>query len=314
MAAQPADPLKLYYFRDPTGNFGDDLNPWLWPQVAPGLLDDREQEMLVGIGTLLNHRLPADPVKHVMGSGAGYGDLPKAGADLVIHAVRGPLTARALGLAPDRAVTDAAVLIRTVSTPPVTGPRSRVGVMFTGHALHQFDWQSVCEEAGFTFISCHWPVERVLPAMLACDVLLTEAMHGAIVADALRVPWIPITCTDIVLSFKWQDWLASLAMTYEPSAVEALVDARHMGSDMRRRSINAVKRSVHTLGLWKPGWGDVPKRDSGPAQIKAARTQLIEASRRKPFLSDERLLHAHVVRFQDLLARLIEAQRTAVCT
>lgn len=301
--------LKLYYFRDPRGNFGDDLNPWLWPKAAPGLLDDDASELLVGIGTLLNHRLPVGPVKHVMGSGAGYGQAPSDVARLVVHAVRGPMTARVLGVPADKVITDAAVLIRGLPLPH-PAPRSKVGVMFTGHALHQFDWASVCQRLGFTFISCHWPVERVLSVMLGCEVLLTEAMHGAIVADALRVPWVPITCTDIVLSFKWEDWLASLDMHYEPSVVEPLVDPLHMGRGLRARGLDAVKRGVHGLGLWRDRWGDVPARAATDRDVALVIRQLREAATRKPFLSDERLLDLHVARYRVLIDGLLQARAT----
>jgi Polysaccharide pyruvyl transferase len=304
-------PLKLHYFRDPHGNFGDDLNPWLWPQVAPGLLDDDASELLVGIGTLLNHRLPAAPKKHVMGSGAGYGDVPRLGPDFVVHAVRGPKTAQLLGLPAERAITDAAVLIRGLPL-PAAAPRAKVGVMFTGHALRHFDWQPLCEQAGFRFISCHWSVERVLAAMLGCDVLLTEAMHGAIVADALRVPWVPITCSEIVLSFKWQDWLASLEMAYEPSTVLPLADPRRLNRGLRGRSVDAIKRSAHGLGLWRSGWGDVPLPPARPRDLLQAQRELADAARRKPFLSDERLLDRHSARFRELLSRLAERRSAAL--
>jgi hypothetical protein len=300
-------PLKLHYFRDPTGNFGDDLNPWMWPQVAPGLLDDDGSELLVGIGTLLNHRLPAGPTKHVMGSGAGYGDVPAMGPEFVVHAVRGPHTAKLLNLAPERAITDAAVLIRGLPLPAATAP-AKVGVMFTGHALRQFDWQALCERAGFKFISCHWSVERVLAEMLGCEVLLTEAMHGAIVADALRVPWVPVTCSEIVLSFKWQDWLASLEMSYEPSSVLPLADPKRLGGGLRRRGVDLAKRSVHRMGLWRSDWGDVPLRPARERDARQAALQLAEAARRRPFLSDERLLDRHAGRFREVLDRLRETR------
>jgi hypothetical protein len=302
--------LKLHYFRDPRGNFGDDLNPWLWPQAAPGLLDDDERELLVGIGTLLNHRLPEGPVKHVMGSGAGYGDAPRGGPGLVVHAVRGPMTARLLGLPADKAITDAAVLIRGLPLPP-PAPRCKVGVMFTGHALQHFDWEAVCARTGFTFISCHWSVQRVLAAMLGCEVLLTEAMHGAIVADALRVPWVPITCTDIVLGFKWQDWLSSLEMSYEPSAVEPLADPRRLGGGLRQRGVQALKRGVHGLGLWREQWGDAPLRASRERDVVLATQQLQAAARRKPYLSDERLLERHVARYRTVIDQLQQARAAA---
>ncbi|MBV5343049.1 hypothetical protein JZU68_05375, partial [bacterium] len=36
------------------------------------------------------------------------------------------------------------------------------------------------------------------------------AMHGAILADALRVPWYPITNSTEILHFKWHDWFRSM--------------------------------------------------------------------------------------------------------
>ncbi|MEM8612949.1 MAG: polysaccharide pyruvyl transferase family protein, partial [Cyanobacteria bacterium P01_H01_bin.105] len=43
-----------------------------------------------------------------------------------------------------------------------------------------------------------------------------EAMHGAIVADALRTAWIPIVTSPRILSFKWRDWCASIGVPYRP--------------------------------------------------------------------------------------------------
>ena len=45
--------MKLVYYQDPKGNFGDDLNPWLWERLLPGRLDDDPSELLVGMGTIL---------------------------------------------------------------------------------------------------------------------------------------------------------------------------------------------------------------------------------------------------------------------
>ena len=33
--------MKLFYYKDPTGNFGDDLNPWIWYSLAPELFNDK---------------------------------------------------------------------------------------------------------------------------------------------------------------------------------------------------------------------------------------------------------------------------------
>ncbi|EGJ09795.1 polysaccharide pyruvyl transferase family protein [Rubrivivax benzoatilyticus] len=292
--------MKLHYFHDPEGNFGDDLNPWLWPRLLPGLLDDDGRELLVGIGTLLNHRLPVGPVKHVFGSGVGYGGLPAYDGRLQFHAVRGFLSADRLGLPADKVITDAAVLLRLVPLPPTSLKRVPVGLMLTGRALRDFDWAPVCGEAGVHLISCHWPVERVLDEIRRCDILLTETMHGAIVADLYRVPWVPVTCSPIVLEFKWQDWLSSLRMDYAPTHVTPLFDAsRALPRGGRFKA--AVKRGLRTAGLWHEHWAPPPARSSGVRDQARAAAELRAAAQRRPMLSDERLLETHVQRYAALL-------------
>lgn len=295
--------MKLHYFIDPEGNFGDDLNPWLWPRLLPGLLDDNVDELLVGIGTLINHRLPTSPIKHVVGSGVGYGRLPEDMHRFRFHAVRGFESANALGLGKEHVITDAAVLIRTIDLPPAEGPRSKTALMLTGRSLKNFDWERVCDRAGVAFISCHWSVDRVLSEIRRCDRLLTEAMHGAIVADALRVPWVPVTCSAEVLDFKWRDWLSSLQLPYEPSHVTPLFEAQRTFSGIDRAK-NAVKRGIRGLGIWQSHWGALLPMDSSGGEIDLAVREIQQAARRRPYLSDENLLRSHTRRYLDLFERI----------
>jgi succinoglycan biosynthesis protein ExoV len=295
--------MKLYYFKDPHGNFGDDLNPWMWEQLIPDLLDNDTTEILVGIGTLLNHRLPRTGRLHIMGSGAGYGEKMVVDSNCVFHAVRGHQTAQLLGLPSSAVVTDAAVLIREIGVPASPLSRARVGVMFTGQSLSNYDWESLCHQEGLVFISCHWSVERVFAEMQRCDVLLTEAMHGAIVADALRVPWVPITCNRGILPSKWIDWLSSLELEYQPIHIEPLHDIDRSLPAMTRMKAE-LKRCASAVGLWNPGWSPPPPRSSKPAQIKTARMQLRAAATRAGTLSNERLLQNKVRRFVELIDQL----------
>ena len=290
--------MRLHYFQDPAGNFGDDLNLWLWPKLKPDLLDDNRDELFVGIGTLLNHRLPAEPVKHVFGSGVGYGRTPIVDKTWIVHAVRGPLSADALGLRSSKAITDAAVLIRLVA-PTIPKKRHRCGLVVTGHSLAQYDWASVCAQAGISFISCHWDVGRVLQAMGECEMLLCEAMHGAIVADALRIPWVPVSLYGKLLDFKWKDWLGSLQMEYRPEYLTPIY-APDPGS-LKSRLKTETKRLLSQFGYKPASWTPTRPRATGARELDQVLTQLQPLSRSTGTLSNDSLLDRHVERFSALL-------------
>ena len=46
--------MDIFYFRLRSGNFGDDLNDWIWDAVVPGLSSMQSDHTLCGIGTLLS--------------------------------------------------------------------------------------------------------------------------------------------------------------------------------------------------------------------------------------------------------------------
>ena len=237
--------MKLFYFEAPGGlrNFGDDLNPWLWERILPGLLDEDDSVMFVGLGTLLNDKLPRAAQTVVFGSGVGYGaGLPVVDDSWTVYCVRGPLSAKALGLSPDAAVTDGALLLRTVFRP---SGRKTSRFAFMPHAVYaqtgSASWKALCEALGFSYIDPRRPVEEVLTAIGETEVLFTEAMHGAIVADALRTPWVPVVTSPEILSFKWQDWCATMGVSYEPVAIRQLYDDPAPSLSARMRALGKMQ-------------------------------------------------------------------------
>lgn len=292
--------MKLYYFRSESGNFGDDLNPWLWQRLLPGFFDDDDDTLFVGIGTLLNHRIPTGGRKIVFGSGAGYGAVPVIDESWTIHCVRGPLTAGALGVAPSLALTDAAALISSLG---LAVPRRDGGVAFMPHcaSADNADWERICVAAGIRYIDSRATPDRVLPEIARSEILVAEAMHGAIVADALRVPWVPAVCYDHISSFKWRDWTASLGLDYAPVMLPGVWDAeRTLG--LSRRMRNRLKRALLHLGVSGENWTRPPHSRSPRKDVN----RLVDAlgalsGRLSPRLSDDWRLMAAVQRLQEKL-------------
>lgn len=213
--------MRLHYYHGRVPNFGDDLNPWLWDQLLPGAFNPASSTMLVGIGTLLNEELPPARRTVVFSSGVGYHtQVPTVDASWSIYCVRGPLSAQALGVAPELAVADGALLLSSVYTRQA--PKA-VRYAFMPHALHASNgWRDVCERLGFGFIDPRRPIPDVLERIGQTDVLITEAMHGAIAADRLGVPWIRARMhydANPAHDFKWLDWCASVDV---PHACHAL--------------------------------------------------------------------------------------------
>lgn len=123
--------LKLHFYRDEIGNFGDDFNVHLGTLLFGRLLNRRSPNLLVGVGTLLNRSLPDARSYVIYGSGAGYGEAPAIDERWTVICVRGPRTAKALGLTPESAVTDPGLLIRRmVRVPPDS---ARKGVIYIPH-------------------------------------------------------------------------------------------------------------------------------------------------------------------------------------
>jgi len=298
--------LKLYYYRDRQGNFGDDLNVWLWPRLLPaGTLDDDPDSLFVGIGTVLGRGVPAAPIKWVMGSGTGYSRVAALDDRWRFMCVRGPMTAKVLGLPADLAATDPAAFLHR--QPGLIG-RPRSGAAFMPHHVSaaQFDWRSLCERAGIAYVDPCASVDSTLDVLSGAALVVTESLHGAIVADAFRIPWVPVVCYDHILGFKWHDWAASLALEYAPQVLPALSD-RERALTNHERGRNAFKRALRGAGIGRRRFAPVPRRDSPPGDVDAAIRTLSALSRATGVLSTDaalarglRLLDAAMERFLSL--------------
>ena len=89
-------------------------------------------------------------------------------------------------------------------------------------SLNRGAWQEVAALAGVTLIDPRDDPLVVLGAISRCRVVISEALHGIIVADALRVPWIAIRPLAPIHRPKWFDW----AETLDVDGVDAQADHR----------------------------------------------------------------------------------------
>ena len=300
--------MKLHYYRDASGNFGDDLNPWLWPRLLPGFFDDRDDTLFLGIGTLLNHRAPAAPRKVVFGAGAGYGDPPVLDERWEFHCVRGPLTAERLGLPPELAIADAAYLVTKAYAAP--GARRR-GVAFMPHhfGTHDYDWRPLCRRAGLEYLDPAASVPHLLAKIAGARFVVAEAMHAAIIADAFRVPWIPVAIYQRISAFKWDDWCRSMELAYDPVRIEALYDN---SSQRPLRRLRGYIRRVRRTGS-PTRFGRSPDRDeSSPEAVARVLDQLSALRGREAdaTLSSDAVLADRQARLSDALIRLRRREPT----
>lgn len=209
--------MIIEYCRSKTYNFGDDLNPWLWPQLLGDELFVKQDGIyLVGIGTVLtSKRLNiqlADAKEIVIFSSGTWDDFAPALSDKCkVYGVRGPRTAKRLGLSADKIIGDGAYLLRKLELPAII-KNNDIGFI-PHHGSEQYiNWEEVCKIAGIKFISAKQPVESFLDELRSCKRIITEAMHGAIVADAMRIPWTPVKFSPLFCEEKWFDFSETMKL------------------------------------------------------------------------------------------------------
>lgn len=205
--------MILYRWRGVAGNFGDELNTVLWPLLLPDFFDDDPGQRFLGIGSVLDGRHTGAGLKLVAGAGyGGYQRLPTLDAAWDIRWVRGPRTAQTLGLPAGLGLGDPACLLPTTGLVPLTKP-GRIGFMPHFESAAGGAWDEAAAVSGLTLIDPRGDPLAIARAIAACQVLLSEALHGAIVSDALGVPWVAIEPLAAIHRPKWQDWADTLDLT-----------------------------------------------------------------------------------------------------
>lgn len=235
--------MKIHVLKEVHGNFGDGLNHWLWHALLPDVWSEEDDDVLfVGIGTILDKNLPPARKRIIFGTGAGYTSAPRdicTNSSLWhIYGVRGPLTARALKLDKRFVMTDPAILLATLQE--FKGLR-REGVVFIPHwkSVRYGCWENICKNLGIEFLDPCQESRSVVRRIASAAKVIAESMHAAIIADAFRVPWIPIALSREVSPFKWVDWAASMDVPYRPVCLPASNRIEHLRNALLKWSVHS---------------------------------------------------------------------------
>lgn len=208
--------MKLVYYKDPRGNFGDDLNPSFFSTICPGY-NQLPVDKLYGIGTLLNQSLGTIANSIIFGSGYGQGDPPQIDhATTTVLGVRGPITASALGVTdPELIIGDPALHLPHL--PEFNTGRSlapgAIVVALHHRTAEPLDFASLSDDKLFFLDPGVHSVNDYIATIRDAKAVLAEAMHGAIVAAGYGVPFCQVKILGKFDEQKWRDFNSSINAT-----------------------------------------------------------------------------------------------------
>lgn len=216
--------MKLFWAISRHGNVGDDLNPILWPALfGDDFFNDSPRQIFIGVGSVMSTmwKFENGARKIVFGAGARSSwSLPAIDNEWDFRFVRGPNTANLLRKWNVDFLTDPAIMLPSILQPEQRGnlqPAARTIGFVPHHRTPKKFVEKIVGELGLVAVSPQLQPAAFVNALCACDYIVAEAMHGAILADAYRIPWIGVRilnelCEGFTTRFKWGDWLKSLEL------------------------------------------------------------------------------------------------------
>ena len=263
-------------------------------QIDPGRLADDALDLFLGIGSVLDARHPADRRKIVAGAGFGGYEAPATlDGSWQIYWVRGPRTARQLGLCASFGLGDPASLLPLVH-PVARHDTGAIGFMPHFESLARGAWPQAAAAAGVTLIDPRNAPCTILGQIAGCRMLLSEALHGVIAADAMRIPWVALAPVAPIHRAKWLDWADALDLTIRFHALPASSPREYVETAFtpRRHAIRAGLARIAALA---------DRIDRRSIHLDRAAASLRQAAAAEPQLSNGLTL----ARAQDrMLARL----------
>jgi hypothetical protein len=135
-------------------------------------------------------------------------------------------------------MTDPAILLATLRE---FSGLDRRGVLFIPHwkSVRYGSWEAICNSLGIEFIHPCRDSKSVVRRIATADKVIAESMHAAIIADAFRVPWIPVALSREVSPFKWVDWTSSVNISYSPVCLPASNRIEYLRNTLLKWSVHS---------------------------------------------------------------------------
>ena len=256
--------ISVYSFTRPNKakNFGDDLSLSMC-EYASGksvVWENPKYADMYAVGSLLQIfksrkrqiKLPLQRAlkrkKRLVIWGTGViKDMPLHMPPTTVLAVRGPLTANALGLKTTVPFGDPGLLVSDILAAP-----KKIGKI--GIVPHYVDkTHPVVAEAGkndrFMIIDVEDDWTNAVSRIAQCDLILSSSLHGLIVADAYSIPnqWLEFSNQVVGNGFKFQDYVDGIGRS-SMKRVEVV-------------SLNDIAKAVGMAQMSGPSLGDAQLRN-----------------------------------------------------
>lgn len=231
--------MRIYHSR--YDNFGDAIAPHYWSLVRPDIVTGKGS-WLLSFGTILHENEIAniDGPAVVFGSAHAWGNTPKLPERFRVIGVRDIGTARRLGIDESKVINDPLYYLATMMQPEPTGP--------VYYMPHREEMRLLPRGFGnFIGMPVIDPTEdpmTIVDTIRCASGLVTGSLHGAICADAFRVPWAPCFFSSKLLGtrVKWVGWARSTQIT-NPYLLAALGETRSDNpTEAAPRIVEAAKR------------------------------------------------------------------------
>ena len=229
-------------------NFGDELNFLICPFLFKGLLDgwatSQSKELtdndilLLPVGSIINSSIPDKPKKIVIGSGFGYGQALDRNmlSSYSVLFTRGPITNMILYLPASRESIDLAYALKLMGYGP-SEVRNKI-LIIPHHSnpcvriLFDRDCQLYYQLGEYLIVNPLANLKSILALISEARYVISEAMHGAIIADAFRIPWVAVCFGGKVNEMKWHDWLLAFGEKYSAVIVSPMMSERSVSHRM----------------------------------------------------------------------------------